>query len=119
LDVGTPAVHRKAKRPDIFLFDELGRQDWPACTETSSQDGMTGFRAAGYKYIAAAEGDELYQLDSDPAELRNLAAEQPETLARMRAKLSEWQANLIPYQGPEPFMEDQEFLARLKAAGYL
>ena len=41
----------------------------------STEGGRTAVRTARYKYIATPDGDELYDLETDPNERENLAAE--------------------------------------------
>lgn len=43
----------------------------------------------------------LYDLASDRAEQRNLAGQQPEVVARMKAELLAWHASMPPDRGPE------------------
>jgi arylsulfatase A-like enzyme/Tfp pilus assembly protein PilF len=49
---------------------------------------LRAWRSDGWKYIHAAP-PELYDLATDPRELRNLAPSQPERVAEMRARLRE------------------------------
>ncbi len=52
-------------------------------------------REGSLKLVTTSKGDAfLYDLDSDPAEQRDLAAERPDTLARMQARLAEVQGEL-------------------------
>lgn len=52
-------------------------------------------------------GELLYDLASDRAEQRNLAAQQPEVVARMKAELLSWHASMPPDRGPELGAEPQ------------
>lgn len=74
-----------------------------------------------YKYIYAPFNDafvpELFDLQADPLERRNIAASQPEVAARLRAKLDAMPVDRLP--GTE--MTEQEkavALQRLKSLGY-
>jgi arylsulfatase A-like enzyme/Flp pilus assembly protein TadD len=59
---------------------------------------------------------ELYDLDRDPAETRNLAASRPDELRAMRARLAPLRA---ADGGASPQRESAEVLDRLRALGYL
>jgi hypothetical protein len=67
----------------------------------------------------------LYDLASDPGETRDIASEQPETVAHMRARLDEVQGRLgLPELdaplavGAEAPELDASTRARLRALGY-
>ncbi|HEV7669347.1 MAG TPA: sulfatase-like hydrolase/transferase [Thermoanaerobaculia bacterium] len=65
---------------------------------------------------------ELFDLGADPAETRNLAAKQPETVARLRRAIQAWQsenARLRALYGEATEKLDPETEKRLKALGYL
>jgi arylsulfatase len=67
-------------------------------------------RERDWKYVFRPDGDELYDLASDPWELENLAADpaQTERLARMRRQLLESQARAVApdCDGGEPERDD-------------
>jgi arylsulfatase A-like enzyme/tetratricopeptide (TPR) repeat protein len=75
-----------------------------------------GVRTAEWKYIRVTR-PELYDLQSDPGELRNLADEQPE---RVRALDAVVEARIAAGRPPAPNLEvgDAE-RARLEALGYI
>ena len=56
-----------------------------------------GIRNGDWKYIVSGSDEELYHLPSDPGETRNLAAERPEVVSRLRPLLNRWIAS-----HPEP-----------------
>lgn len=63
---------------------------------------------------------ELYDLESDPGETRNLAAERTEIVDRYRRELRRWLQERTPVAGAsEPVQLDEEEVERLKALGYL
>jgi phosphoglycerol transferase MdoB-like AlkP superfamily enzyme len=60
-----------------------------------------GVREANWKYIYDLRDgtEELYDLERDPDEQRNLAAEQPDRSLRLRQRLAAWtEANRLQYQ---------------------
>jgi hypothetical protein len=63
------------------------------------------------------ENSELYDLESDPAELRNVAHERPDELRRLLATLEPSGAmDLVPQMPAEPL--DEEALEKLRSLGY-
>ncbi len=53
-------------------------------------------REGPWKLVRAGTTNELYQLDDDIGETKNLAAAQPETLQRLAAAFDAWNRELIP-----------------------
>jgi arylsulfatase A-like enzyme/Flp pilus assembly protein TadD len=72
----------------------------------------------GRKKLVELPIPELYDLASDPAEARNLAASSPEPLERLRARLSGLRAREAE-AGAAPSREDEATLERLRSLGYL
>jgi len=75
----------------------------------SNQGGRPGgaVREGPYKLIEFFEDDrvELYDLDADPGELKDLAAAEPERAAAMRKRLAEWRQSVgaqMPTPNPDP-----------------
>jgi arylsulfatase A-like enzyme len=68
-----------------------------------AEDHFTlGLREGNWKYIfALREGaEELYDIDKDPDEQHNLAADEPQRTGRMRQRLAAWtEANRRQYEG--------------------
>ncbi|MDP7131641.1 MAG: DUF4976 domain-containing protein, partial [Planctomycetota bacterium] len=55
-------------------------------------------RSERFKYIryhGLWDTNELYDLQTDPAEEKNLAAEQPKVVARMNRHLLDWQSSVL------------------------
>jgi arylsulfatase A-like enzyme len=71
-------------------------------------------RNGDWKYIAAPT-PELYDLKSDPAETRNLAAAQPARASDLARQVEAMSTNTLTAAGQTP---DRETLARLQALGY-
>lgn len=77
-----------------------------------------------YKFVQASDGrHELYDLDDDPGELRNLIREQPQVAQRLAADLQAYLGSLqkfAPTRPKEPSGPiDPEYLERLRLLGYL
>jgi arylsulfatase A-like enzyme len=74
-----------------------------------------------HKYIDSSDGQhELYDLDADPKESRNLVAERPDVAQRLASDLRAYEASLgrdESRRGDEPL--DRELLENLKALGYI
>ncbi len=67
------------------------RQRYPDFDGSRFDRALRAVRTARHKYIWASDGrDELYDLEVDPGETRNLVSTEPETAAAMRAWLADW-----------------------------
>ena len=51
-------------------------------------------RSGKWKYLFDVHAHMLFDLENDPSERHNLAYQQPEVLARLRASLAQWEAQL-------------------------
>ncbi|HOX08558.1 MAG TPA: sulfatase-like hydrolase/transferase [Planctomycetota bacterium] len=75
-----------------------------------------------YKLICGLPGErfdpELYDLQDDPGEHRNLAQERPELLQQLQARLSALQAQTVE-ETPMTSQEDAIVKERLRALGYM
>lgn len=84
----------------------------------------TALLAHPFKLVHDLLGDrwELYDRDTDPHELHDLAAAQPERLAALRAELASWEAARTADAdgGPAPTVApSSEEIERLRALGYI
>jgi len=71
------------------------------------------------KLILAFEGEaEYYDLEDDPGETKNLAAENPEIGAALRAELEALRATVEPAPAPTRAV-DEETVTKLRALGYI
>jgi arylsulfatase A-like enzyme len=79
-----------------------------------------GIRVRGWKYIEGGRDGhrELYDIANDPDELDNLARDEPERAAELRARLHEWRASHPLPHGASPSLSEGD-RARLRALGYL
>jgi choline-sulfatase len=75
-------------------------------------------RTARWKYIASATEEELYDLSSDPAEARNVAAEQPDVRADLRRAVEGWR-RAYPLRLAPSAPLSEEMKQTLRSLGYL
>jgi len=76
-------------------------------------------RSSGYKLIRSAEGrEELYDLEADPEERRDIAVENEAVVAELRKLLAERRASFGPDAPAEPAAVNPELRQRLQALGY-
>ena len=77
-------------------------------------------RSRGLKLVVGRSGGEarLYDLDQDPGETRDVAAERPSEVARMRRLLGDWHRSLRPVAGA-PEVLDDDAVEGLRALGYI
>ncbi|MBW1686515.1 MAG: sulfatase-like hydrolase/transferase, partial [Deltaproteobacteria bacterium] len=85
---------------------------------TFGGDVLRFVRLGRWKYIHKLE-PELYDVASDPQELRNLAAEQPERVAQLRTHLEQLLGAAQASPGDAEAEMDPETLAQLRALGYV
>ena len=76
---------------------------------------------ARYKLVLYTHGEmELYDLEGDPGETRNLAGERADVAAQMRVRLESYVDKIVPVVGPRHREKlDHEVLKRLRALGYV
>jgi len=78
--------------------------------------------AENLKYIQSSNGSsELYDLNSDPEELNNLIAQQPEKAQELEARLANWLASFEPIidEKPTETTDTKKLMDRLRALGYI
>lgn len=122
----TLAEHVGIESPETFYGYPLQRMlegDWPRTEIIGGHgdlDGPFGCRTERWKYIwRGDDGDaELYDLDSDPQEQQNVAAEHPEVVADLDSRIEEHR-NLLRRTDEEAHVEmKEEVKARLRRLGY-
>ena len=80
---------------------------------------LRAVRSKRWHFIEAPKA-ELYDLDSDPGELTNLASRELLTLESMRTSLSEFErASIAKLAATSPVEEDEETLRKLASLGYV
>ncbi len=83
----------KPNWPDRTLFFQWHRGDEPILFKQCAA------RSQRYKMV---NGDELYDLQNDPGESTNIAAENPEILAKLRKEYDDWFADVSSTRGYAP-----------------
>jgi len=81
----------KADWPDRFLFTHVGR--WAKGKAEESQFAHCAVRNARFQLV---NNQELYDLHSDPGETRNVIAEHPEVVGKLRAAYDQWWREILP-----------------------
>lgn len=123
LGVEAPATQGQSLVPAI-----LGRPDAPVLTGYSEafyaryHYGWSELRALrqGRWHFIEAPRPELYDLEADPGEQRNLASEERRTVAALRQELARLEQRTGPAPAAAaPLEEDEETLRKLAALGYL
>lgn len=104
----------------------------PAYTETfyefyperaSEGNELISVRLDGWKLIARPGREELFDLQADPEELRDVSADEPERVSLLRATLRDlaarWPEDLTSQQLELSEGETQDHLERLRGLGYV
>jgi arylsulfatase len=92
--------------------------------EASQIPGLAALRTPDHKYVAGAQGEELYDLRADPGERRNLCAADPAPCGSFRERLAARQAESSAFLArtglppPPAAVVDTETRQRLRALGY-
>ncbi len=100
------------------LIHGAARKTEPLFVERSTLAGpeMGAVRLGVWKYVRSSErGEELYHLESDPGEGRNLAASNREQVAKLRAMLDQWSAD---DEAPTAIL-DEDTREVLRSLGYI
>lgn len=71
-----------------------------------------------WKFIIGGQGPELYRLDTDPAEKKNLASQENSRIEDFVNRISAWTKRLPEYKG-EPAALSREDIQALESLGYL
>jgi arylsulfatase A-like enzyme len=106
----------------VGAFDKV-REYYPDFDPTPWNRSLRAYYDEPYKLIQASDGrHELYQLDEDPNERRNLIAERPQIAQRLAAGLQAYVDSLqelavTPRKTAGPLSEDER--RRLEALGYV
>lgn len=115
--------------PDNFhgeSLSEAGTNDWNRSeviaewADFDAGDRRFGIRTTDWKYVREEDGNErLYDLEADPREKNDLAAEEPAALGELRARLED-HVSLIDETADdfETVDMDEEVRQRLRDLGY-
>ncbi len=99
-----------------------GGRSWALVGATQEAPEQWAVHTGSFKLIDYPGGErppELYSLNHDPGERRNLAGRRPETVARLRELLADRLQTLLPSPDGEALDVDDELRRRLEALGYL
>jgi arylsulfatase A-like enzyme len=111
---------------ELHVFREVASGDARPDPQMHGDRRYRLLRDGNWKLVVSSKGDTfLYDLAADPKETRNLAAERPEEVARMLARLAAAQQQIaLPAidaalaTGEEPPELDEATRERLRALGY-
>jgi arylsulfatase len=77
--------------PDRHLFVHVGR--WPRGEAAESKYAKCAVRNSHFRLV---NNEELYDIQADPGETKNVIGEHPEVVARMRAAYDQWWSEVLP-----------------------
>ncbi|MCP4420163.1 MAG: sulfatase-like hydrolase/transferase, partial [Chloroflexi bacterium] len=80
---------------------------------------LRAIRTQTHKYIWASDGNcELYHLQTDPGEMKNVIDDDPETAVTLAQQLEQW-VSKYELRQPEDMSIDESVVNRLEALGYI
>ena len=103
----------EANRP-VFL--ERRRYDNETADGVPVRGALVGVRLGRFKYLEAPDARELYDLDIDPAEARNILAERTREAESLAALLARWRTTRAGDEHADTSTETRE---ALRALGYV
>jgi arylsulfatase A-like enzyme len=128
---GTSLVPFDGRTYHDHIFGEFGRPHYmlkrlpvrfPNHDFSHLDRGLRCIRTDRYKLILGSDGtEELYDLEKDPGERRNIAAAQPEIAGDLRATLADWVRSMEATDDgrtAEAQEEDESMKKALRALGY-
>jgi len=80
-----------ANWPDRFLFTHVGR--WDKGKAEASKFEKCSVRNTRFQLV---NNQELFDLETDPGEKRNVIAEHPEAVVKLRAAYDQWWSEILP-----------------------
>ncbi len=82
------------------------------------REELLGVRTRKWKYLRRGNHEELYDLERDPQETRNIAAAHPDVTEALHARLEAW-SNAHPQHQVQTEQINDEMRATLEALGYV
>jgi arylsulfatase A-like enzyme len=67
--------------------------------------GDKAARVGNYKWVESAKGNGLFDLSNDPGEKRDLSAEHPDQLARLKNRFAKWEQDMNDAEPRGPFRD--------------
>jgi len=119
--LGVSKEHRGTSLADI-VSGESRPSASPIFSERNAHyEPLEAVVVDGHKLVRGMLSDrfELFDLNTDPGEQHDRAAQQPQTVDQLADLLAEWRSRLRPAGSPVSVESQQEQLDRLKALGYL
>jgi arylsulfatase A-like enzyme len=122
-----PTVARgQTSRPAVAEYLEpqppvdVLRARYPGWDGSPYDRTLRAVRMGRHKYILGSDGrEELYDVEGDPGESRNVVAEEPAKAAEMRRFIEQWVGSCEPAAGGESVELDAVVKKRLEELGYL
>ncbi len=81
----------KAEWPDRMLVHHVGR--WPAGKVAEAKFSNCAIQNSQYSLV---KNEELYDIKADPGETKNVIADHPDVVAKLRAAYDKWWADVQP-----------------------
>jgi choline-sulfatase len=102
-------------------YSETFYENWPE--RAKDGDELTSMRLSGWKLLVGPDREELYDLETDPAEIRDVSGDHPGQIDRLRQELRElslrWPEDLRPQELELSEEETEGHLERLRSLGYV
>lgn len=114
-----PLLDRTALPEDRAVYLQRRRYQEATVSGFHIKGDLTAIRKGSWKLLSAPDENlvELYHLETDPEERRNLAEERSEVHARLALQLREWEV-AHPSSHDVPADIDPEVIEMLRALGY-
>jgi arylsulfatase len=77
--------------PDRYLFVHVGR--WPQGKAGESKYAQCAVRSSRFRFVNNAE---LYEIQADPGETKNVVEDRADVVAAMRAAYDQWWEEVLP-----------------------
>jgi arylsulfatase A-like enzyme len=64
-------------------------------------DAQKAVRRGRWKYLSEGDSEQLFNLESDPGEARDLAQKNPKIVSELKKALRDWERQMPPVKGPD------------------